>query len=109
MMILLASDSFKYHFCSTVHPKKYRLLHLAVEQNSLAACKAIMRCSDRWLNMDPGLYAKDSDGMTPFDKGVFLQSQACLEYLQESQLYVQSPANKPGMSTFESKVLLRTQ
>ena len=105
MMLLLASDSFKYHFRSTVHPKKYRLLHLAVEQNSLIACKAIMRCSDHWLNMDPGLYAEDSDGSTPIDKAVFLQSWACLEYLQQSQLYIQEPARKPDMSTMESKVL----
>ena len=32
MMLLLASDSFKYYFRSSVHPKKYRLFHLAVEQ-----------------------------------------------------------------------------
>ena len=63
-------------------PKKYRLLHLAVEQNSLVACKAIMRCSDRWLNMDPGLYAEDTNGNTPIDKAVLSQLWACLEYLQ---------------------------
>ena len=29
-----------------------------------------MRCSDRWLNMDPGIYAEDTDGNTPIDKVV---------------------------------------
>ena len=106
MMLLLASDSFKHYFRSSVHPKKYRLLHLAVEQNSLVACKAIMRCSDRWLNMDPGLYAEDSDGNTPIDKAVS-QSWACLEYLQQSQLYVQEAETTVKMTILESKVSLK--
>ena len=109
IMLLLASDSFKHYFRSSVHPKKYCLLHLAVEQNSLVACKAIMRCSDRWLNMDPGLYAEDNDGNTPIDKAVLSQSWACLEYLQQSQLYVQeaeTPAKRAKMTTLESKVSL---
>ena len=109
MILLLASDSFKHYFRSSNHPKKYRLLHLAVEQNSLVACKAIMRCSDQWLNMDPGLYAEDTDGNTPISKAVLSQSWDCLEYLQQSQLYVQdeeTTVKKAKMTTLESKVSL---
>lgn len=102
MMLLLASDSFKYYFCSDVHPKRYRLLHLAIEQNSLAACKAIMRCSDLWLHKDPGLYVEDADGNTPIDIAVLSESQACLDYLQESQL-VEPRMRKPEI--LDSKVL----
>ena len=110
MMLLLASDSFKYYFKSNVHPKGYRLLHLAVEQNSLVACKAIMRCSDRWLNMDPGLYAEDEDGNTPIGKAMLSQSWACLEYLQQSQLYTQeaeTTVKRAKITTLESKVSLK--
>ena len=105
MMLLLASDSFKHYFCSNVHPKGYHLLHLAVEQKSLVACKAIMRCSDLWLHKDPGLYAKDADGNTPIDKAIFSESWACLEYLQESQLPMEevgSRVRKPEI--LDSKV-----
>ena len=99
----------KHYFRSSVHPKKYCLLHLAVEQNSLIACKAIMRCSDRWLNVDPGLYAEDTDGNTPIDKAVLSQLWVCLEYLQQSQLYVQdaeTTVKKAKMATLQSKISL---
>ena len=108
MMLLLASDSFKYYFCSDVHPKRYRLLHLAVEQKSLVACKAIMRCSDHWLHKDPGLYAEDADGNTPIEKALLSDSQACLEYLQQSQLYVEEIARVRKPETLDSKVFLET-
>ena len=104
MMLLLASDAFKHYFCSDVHPKKYRLLHLAVEQNSVVACKAIMRCSDRWLNKDPGLYAIDADGNTPVEKAVLTESMACLEYLLESQVYIQEAESTPTRPALDSKV-----
>ena len=109
MMLLLAGDPLKYYFRSNVHPKQYRLLHLAVEQNSLVACKAIMRCSDHWLNTDPGLYAEDVDGNTPIDNAVSSQSWACLEYLQQSQLYIQDTGGivkMPKIANLESKVSL---
>ena len=79
MMLLLASDSFKHYFKSNKHPKNYRLLHLAVEQNSLVACKAIMRCSD--CKTDAGLYDEDTDGNTPPERMLLSQSWACLDYL----------------------------
>ena len=110
MMLLLASDSFKHYFCSDVHPKKYRLLHLAVEQKSLVACKAIMRCSDHWLHKDPGLYAKDADGDTPIEKAVKTESWDCLDYLQQSQLlpaYTQEAeriVRRSSMPLLDSKV-----
>lgn len=74
MMILLASDSFKDHFTSVHHPKGYTLLHLAIEQNSLSACRAIMRCSDRWLSADPGFHVEDKDGVMPIQKAVISKS-----------------------------------
>ena len=85
MMILLASDSFKDHFTSTHHPKRYTLLHLAVELNSLSACRAIMRCSDQWLYKDPGLFVGDIDGATPIQRAVVCEAWACLDYLAQSQ------------------------
>lgn len=109
MMLLLAGDPLKYYFQSTVHPKQYRLLHLAIEQNSLVACKAIMRCSDHWLNKDPGLYAEDVNGNTPIDNAVLLQSWVCLEYLQQSQLCIQdtgATVKMPKIAKLESKVSL---
>ena len=63
MIILLASDSFKDHFTSTCHPRGYTILHLAVELNSVSACRAIMRCGDQWLShMAPGLHVEDIEG-----------------------------------------------
>ena len=85
MMILLASDSFKDHFTSVHHPKGYTLLHLAIEQNSLTACRAIMRCSDRWLSADPGFHIEDKDGVMPIQKAIISKSWACLDYLVQSQ------------------------
>ena len=86
MMILLASDSFKDHFTSTHHPKGYTLLHLAIEQKSLVTCKAIMRCSDRWLDgTDPGFFVEDLDGMIPLQKANEDSAKECLDYLMGSQ------------------------
>lgn len=85
MMILLASDTFKDHFTSVQHPKGYTLLHLAIEQNSLSACRAIMRCSDLWLFADPGFHIEDKDGLRPIQKAVISKSWVCLEYLAQSQ------------------------
>lgn len=85
MMILLASDSFKEYFTSVHHPKGYTLLHLAIEQNSLSACRAIMRCSDRWLSADPGFHIEDKDGVMPIQKAIISKSWACLDYLVQSQ------------------------
>ena len=68
-----------------------------------------MRCSDRWLNMDPGIYAEDNDGNTPIDKAVLSQLWACLEYLQQSQLYVQdaeATVKKAKMATLQSEISL---
>ena len=68
-----------------------------------------MTCSDRWLNMDPGIYAEDTDGNTPIDKAVLSQLWACLEYLQQSQLYVQyteTTVEKAKMATLQSKISL---
>ena len=92
MMILLASDSFKDHFTSTHHPKRYRLLHLAVEMESLPACKAIMRCSDQWLHEDPGLFVEDIEGVTPINRAAIAHSWACAEYLKQSQSLVHETA-----------------
>ena len=103
MMLLLASDSFKHYFRSSVHPKKYRLLHLAVEQNSLVACKAIMRCSD--CKPDTGLYAEDADGNTPLEKVLSSQSWACLEYLHDIETEeAETTVKKPVTITLQSKV-----
>ena len=85
MMILLASDPFKDHFTSVQHPKGYTLLHLAIEQNSITACRAIMRCSDRWLSADLGFHIEDKDGVVPIQKAIISKSWACLDYLVQSQ------------------------
>ena len=85
MMILLASDSFKDHFTSTHHPKRYTLLHLAVELNSVPACRAIMMCSENWLACDPGFNVEDTEGVTPIQKAVVHKAWACLDYLLQCQ------------------------
>ena len=85
MTILLASDSFKDHFTSVQHPKGYTLLHLAIEHHSLTACRAIIRCSDRWLSTEPGFHIEDKDGVIPIQKAVISKSWACLDYLVQSQ------------------------
>ena len=85
MILLLASDSFKDHFTSVQHPKGYTLLHLAIEHHSLTACRAIMRCSDRWLLVDPGFHVEDKDGVMPIQKAVVSKAWACLDYLVQSQ------------------------
>ena len=103
MILLLASDSFKHYFRSSNHPKKYRLLHLAVEQNSLVACKAIMRCSD--CKLDTGLHTDDADGNTPLEKALSSQSWACLEYLHNiATEEAETTIKKPITITLESKV-----
>jgi len=95
MMILLASDSFKDHFTSTHHPKGYTLLHLAIEQKSLVACKAIMRCSDRWLDgKDPGFFVEDLNGLIPLQKANEESAKECLDYLMGSQSHTQLVGQK---------------
>jgi len=102
MMILLASDSFKDHFTSTHHPKGYTLLHLAVEINSVSACRAIMRCSDNWLVCDPGFHVEDCDGVTPIQKAVVHKAWACLDYLLQCQspYAVSHPSSPPRLRKF---------
>ena len=97
VVVLLASDTFKDHFTSVHHPKGYTLLHLAIELNSLAACRAIMRCSDHWLVADPGFHVEDKDGVMPIQKAVISKSWACLEYLVQSQssAYISEPEYLP--------------
>ena len=85
MMILLASDALKEHFTSTRHPKKYRLLHLAIEQKSATACKAIMRCSEHWLKEDPGLFVEDTDHRLPIQLANEIGAQECIDYLLQGQ------------------------
>ena len=101
MMSLLASHPFKHYFKSNVHPKGYRLLHLAVEQNSLVACKAIMRCSV--CKTDTGLHAEDTDGNTPLEKVLSSQSWACLEYLHDAETEeAETTVRKPVTKTLTS-------
>jgi len=102
MVILLASDSFKDHFTSTHHPKGYTLLHLAVEINSVSACRAIMRCSDNWLVCDPGFHIEDHEGVTPIQKAVVQKAWACLDYLLQCQSpYAFShPSSPPRLRKF---------
>ena len=104
MMILLASDSFKDHFTSTRHPKRYTLLHLAIEQNSLLACKAILRCSEK-LGLDPCFYIEDQDGLLPIQKAKDSDAKECLTYLIQSQ----SPHEAQCSSGFLSKQNLLDQ
>ena len=85
MMILLASDPLKEHFTSTCHPKKYRLLHLAIGQKSVIACKAIMRCSEHWLQEDPGLFVEDIDHRLPIQMANEIGAQECVDYLMQGQ------------------------
>ena len=85
MMILLASDSLKEYFTSTCHPKKYRLLHLAIEEKSVIACKAIMRCSEHWLQEDPGLFVEDIDHRLPIQMANDMGAQECTDYLLQGQ------------------------
>ena len=84
MMLLLASDSFKDYFTSTHHPTGYTLLHLAIEQKSLLACKAIMRCSEK-LGLDPCFHIQDQDGLLPIQKANNSDTKECLTYLIQSQ------------------------
>ena len=73
MMILLTSDCFKDHFTSTHHPKGYTLLHLAIEQNSVSTCKAVMHCSDI-IDKDPGILVKDNEKLLPFQLAMSLNA-----------------------------------
>ena len=96
MMILLASDPLKEHFTSTCHPKMYRLLHLAIEQKSVNACRAIMRCSKYWLKEDPGLYVEDTDHMLPIQKAREIGAQECIDYLMHGQSGHDTYSQKTG-------------
>ena len=107
MMILLASDSFKEHFVSTCHPKMYRLLHLAIEQKSVNACSAIMRCSEHWLKEDPGLFVEDIDHKLPIQKAIDIGAQDCIDYLMQGQSSHSMYSQKTGgiFGYFSSDVL----
>ena len=111
MMILLASDAFKEHFRSTHHPKQYRLLHLVIEQKSLNACKAIMRCSEHWLREDPGLYDEDIDHKLPIHKATDIGAQEIIDYLFEGQSIHSLHGEKTGglLGFFKTDVLLSFQ
>ena len=85
MLVLLTSDPFKEHFTSTCHPRGYTILHLAVELNSVSACRAIMRCGDQWLcDKAPELHVEDIEGLVPIQKAVICKSWACLDYFVQS-------------------------
>ena len=112
MMILLASDTIKEHFTSTHHPKMFRLLHLAIEQKSVNACRAIMRCSEYWLNEDPGLFDKDIDHMLPIQKAREIGAQECVDYLMHGQsghdIYSQKTGGIFGYFSSDVLQLFRT-
>ena len=87
MLVLLTSDSFKDHFTSTCHPKGYTILHLAVELNSVLACRAIMQCGDQWPGLCErahDLHVEDIEGLVPIQKAVMCSSWACLDYFMQS-------------------------
>ena len=96
MLVLLTSDSFKDHFTSTCHPKGYTILHLAVELNSVSACRAIMRCGDpQWPEFCEkvhNLYVKDMEGLVPIQKAIVCKAWACVDYLVQS-LSLQPPSD----------------
>ena len=94
MLVLLTSDPFKHHFTSTCHPKGYTILHLAVELNSVSACRVIMKCGDQWPGLSDkahDLHVKDIEGVVPIEKAVVCRAWACLEYFVQS-LSLAAPA-----------------
>ena len=94
MLVLLTSDLFKDHFTSTCHPKGYTILHLAVELNSVSACRAIMRCGDQWPELRDkahSLQVKDLEGLVPIQKAIVCKAWACVDYLVQS-LSLQPPS-----------------
>ena len=87
MLVLLTSDPFKDHFTSTCHPRAYTILHLAVELNSVLACRAIMWCGDQWPGLcekAPELHVEDIEGLVPIAKAAICMSWACLDYFMQS-------------------------
>ena len=87
MLVLLTTDPFKEHFTSTCHPRGYTILHLAVELNSVSACRAIMRCGDQWPGLcdkAPELHVEDIEGLVPLQKAIICKSWACLDYFVQS-------------------------
>ena len=83
MLVLLTSDPFKDHFTSTCHPKGYTILHLAVELNSVSACRVIMKCGDQWPGLCDkahDLHVKDIEGIVPIEKAIVYRTWACLDY-----------------------------
>lgn len=87
ILVLLTSDPFKEHFTSIRHPRGYTILHLAVELNSLSACRAVMRCGDHWPRFHdkaPNLHVEDKEGIKPIQKAVICKAWACLDYLVQS-------------------------
>ena len=93
MLVLLTSGPFKDHFTSTCHPKGYTILHLAVELNSVSACRAIMRCGDQWPGLCDkahDLHVEDIEGVVPIQKAIVCRAWACLDYFIQS-LSLQPP------------------
>ena len=84
MTKLLTNNSFKEHFTSTHYPKGHTLLHLAIEQNSVSACKIVMQCGDR-LGKDPGVVVEDNEKMLPLQLAISLNAKECVTYLRVSQ------------------------
>ena len=87
MLVLLTSGPLKDHFTSTCHPKGYTILHLAVELNSVSACRAIMRCGDQWPGLCDkahNLHVEDLEGVVPIQKAIVCRAWACLDYFIQS-------------------------
>ena len=103
MVVLLTSDSFKEHFTSTHHPKGYTLLHLAIEQNSVSACKTVMQCGDR-LGRDPGILVEDNEKMWPLQLAVRLNAKECVAFLRESQSQNNSKNYRNLLEQFQKAV-----
>ena len=98
MLVLLTSDSFRDHFTSTCHPKGYTILHLAVELNSVSACRTIIQCGNQWPELRDkahNLHVKDMEGVVPIQKAIVCKAWACVDYLVQS-LSLQPP---PGLET----------
>ena len=94
MLVLLTSDPFKDHFTSTCHPKGYTILHLAVELNSISACRAIMQCGNQQPGLCDkahGLHVEDIEGVVPIQKAIVCKAWTCLDYFVQS-LSLQPPA-----------------
>ena len=108
MLVLLTSDPFKDHFTSTCHPKGYTILHLAVELNSVSACRAIMRCGDQWPGLRDkahDLHVEDIEGLVPIQKAIIYRAWSCLDYFIQS-LSLQLPAGSETPTGLETPPIL---